>query len=135
MVTNKKIGNDFETEFCNLLSKKGFWVHNFAQNQAGQPADIIAVKNQKAYLIDCKVCENDRFPFSRSEENQCMSMDLWHLCGNHYGLFALRLKDGEIYIIDYELIVHLWMANESSLNRKSIEQYGIPFNRWVSQCM
>lgn len=44
MACNKKLGNNFETEFCEILSAHGFWVHNLAQNQAGQPADVIAVK-------------------------------------------------------------------------------------------
>ena len=43
-MSNKKIGNDFEKELCEVLAEYGFWVHNFTQNQDGQPADIIAVK-------------------------------------------------------------------------------------------
>lgn len=60
MATNRKIGNSFETEFCELLFQHGFWCHNMAQNAAGQPADVIAVKGKTAYLIDCKVCSNNR---------------------------------------------------------------------------
>lgn len=51
MATNRKIGNSFETEFCELLFQHGFWCHNMAQNAAGQPADVIAVKGKTAYLI------------------------------------------------------------------------------------
>ena len=58
MVTNRKLGNSFEQALCELLFEKGFWVHNLAQNQAGQPADIIAVINSKPYLIDAKVCSD-----------------------------------------------------------------------------
>lgn len=36
MATNRKIGNSFETEFCELLFQHGFWCHNMAQNAAGQ---------------------------------------------------------------------------------------------------
>ena len=79
--SNKKIGNDFEREFAELLFEHGFWVHVFAQNKDGQPADIIAVKNKKAYLIDCKVCSTKKgFDISRMEENQDLSMDLWRDC-------------------------------------------------------
>lgn len=133
MATNKTIGNKFETDFCNLLYKKGFWVLNISQNQAGQPSDVIAVKNQRAYLIDCKVCENDRFSFSRIEENQHTSMTFWKQCGNHYGLFALRLTDGEIYILDHELIISLSIG-QASINRELIEHYGTPVERWVENC-
>ena len=77
MAINRKIGNSFETEFCELLFQYGFWCHNMAQNAAGQPADIIAVKGKTAYLIDCKVCSNNRFPLSRVEENQHFAMETY----------------------------------------------------------
>ena len=43
MGTNRKLGNTFESEFCEMLYEKGFWVHNMAQNQAGQPADVTSL--------------------------------------------------------------------------------------------
>ena len=33
-MTNKKIGNDFESDFCEILFENGFWRHNLAQTQA-----------------------------------------------------------------------------------------------------
>lgn len=75
-MVNKTLGNHFEGELCELLAENGFWAHNLAQNQAGQPADVIAVKNDVAILIDCKVCSNDRFSLSRIEDNQEMAMTL-----------------------------------------------------------
>ena len=92
-MTNKKIGNDFESELCELLATQGFCAHNFAQNQDGQPADVIAVKNKKAYLIDCKVCSTRKgFDLSRMEDNQDLSMELWKGCGNGEGWFAVKLE-------------------------------------------
>lgn len=32
MKINRKIDNDFETAFCEILSDCGYWVHNFALN-------------------------------------------------------------------------------------------------------
>ena len=64
-MSNRKLGNSFEAELCEILFENGFWVHNLAQNQAGQPADIIAARNKVAYLIDCKVCSGNGFPLSR----------------------------------------------------------------------
>ena len=55
VMSNKKLGNSFEAELCEILSQHGFWAHNLAQNAAGQPADVIAVKDGEAFLIDCKV--------------------------------------------------------------------------------
>ena len=90
---NKSIGNHFEEVLCNLLSDHGFWAHNMAQNQTGQPADVIAVKNNIPVLIDCKVCSNDRFALSRIEPNQEAAMTLWEMQGNEHCYFALRLHD------------------------------------------
>ena len=94
MTSNRKLGNDFESEFCEILAKHGFWVHNFALKKSGQPADVIAVKNWFPSLIDCKVCENDEFLLSRIEENQRLSMELWEDCGNGQGWFALKTSIG-----------------------------------------
>ncbi|GHV48048.1 hypothetical protein FACS189499_06680 [Clostridia bacterium] len=97
---NKKIGNEFEEMFSQLLFDNGFWVHKLYATEAGQPADIIAVKNRRAYLIDCKVCTDGSFVLSRIEDNQDSAMTLWEDCGNGEALFAL-LVDGEIYMATY----------------------------------
>lgn len=104
MATNRKIGNSFETEFCELLFQHGFWCHNMAQNAAGQPADVIAVKGKTAYLIDCKVCSNNRFPLSRVEENQHFAMETWKACGNGEGWFALKVEDEIIMIPHFSMV-------------------------------
>ncbi len=129
-MTNKKLGNDFESQFCEILFQEGFWTHNLAQNQAGQPADVLAVRNGKAYLIDCKVCVNDTFPFSRIESNQHTAMTLWKQSGNDYGWFALRLNDNSVYMIYHDLMIALSL-NQSSINRDLITHYGMPLERWL----
>ena len=45
-MNNKQAGNEFEREFCEMLSKDGFWSHFMGGNRNGQPADIIAVRNE-----------------------------------------------------------------------------------------
>ena len=101
---NSTNGHKFEAELCEKLAEKGFWAHNFASRSEGQPADIIAVKNNTAILIDCKVCENDEFPFSRIEPNQDTAMTLFEQCGNLMTFFALKLSNGAIYMISYTTI-------------------------------
>ena len=54
MSNNKKLGNDFESRFCEILYSEGFWVHNLAQNSAGQPADVIAARNGKTLQSERK---------------------------------------------------------------------------------
>lgn len=132
MATNKKLGNTFETEFCEILGKHGYWVHNMAQNAAGQPADVIAVKNKLAFLIDCKVCSKNRFPLSRVEENQHFSMKFWAMCGNGEGWFALKVED-EIFMIPHYSMVEL-SYRQSSLNLTEIKEYGVKLERWLESC-
>ena len=86
-MNNKQAGTNFEREFCEQLARDNFWAHFMGGSKNGQPADIIAVRNEKAYLIDAKDCQNDRFPLSRIEDNQDMAMRYWEMCGNNQGLF------------------------------------------------
>lgn len=128
MNTNKSLGNSFESEFCDRLFQKGYWVHNMAQNASGQPADVIAVKNGLAHLIDCKVCSNNKFPFSRVEENQYLSMTLWEKCGNGQGWFALLLED-EVFMIPHVVITR-YRERQAGLNEREIRS-GIPLDLWI----
>lgn len=127
---NKKIGNDFETEFCEILSENGFWVHNFAQNQAGQPADVIAVRDGGSFLIDCKVCSTGRFQLKRIEENQQLAMQHWLDMGNDEAWFALKIEN-DIVMISYLDLMCLKMI-QSSLDTSEIFKHGVKFEEWVN---
>lgn len=122
-VINKKLGNDFEQELCEILADAGYWVHNFANRKNGQPADIIAVKNCKAYLIDAKVCSYEVFPFRRIEENQQLAMDMWIECGNITPYFALKARN-EIYMISWQTIKCLRAKGKKQLNLDDMNKYG-----------
>lgn len=128
-MNNKKLGSDFETTFCETLYRRGFWVHNFAQNQDGQPADVIAVKKGKAYLIDCKVCSKEGFAFSRVEMNQDLSMILWRNCDNGEGWFAFLLED-RIHMISHTTIKRL-AKGMSRLSNDEISSY-ILLEDWIT---
>ena len=129
------MGNSFEDELCDILSGYGFWVLNVAQKKSGQPADVIAVKNKKAYLIDAKVCSDNRFVLSRIEENQDLSMDLWKECGNGIGWFALKLDeyDTEVFMISHHIMT-AYKDRQKSLSAKDIVVLGIPIETWVKKC-
>lgn len=131
-MNNRKMGNSFEDELCNILSGYGFWVHNMAQKKSGQPADVIAVKNKVSYLIDAKVCSNNEFPFSRIEENQDLAMDMWKECGNGLGWFALKLGS-QIYMLNH-YIMKAYRDKQSSLSAKEIFELGLPIEKWVRKC-
>lgn len=133
-MSNRKEGNQFEAELCETLSMYGFWCHNLAQNSAGQPADVIAVRNGKAYLIDCKVCSTDKgFALSRVEENQELSMSLWEECGNGQGWFAMKLPTGDIFMMPH-FAVRAHLNHQSYLSPGEIYETGKPIEKWVMKC-
>lgn len=132
MKSNRAVGNKFEKEFCEKLFEYGFWVHNLKQDNAGQPADVIAVRNKVAYLIDCKDCSSKGFDLRRIEENQINAMQLWGLCGNWNGWFALKVQ-GEIYMITLSALL-VSRNKQSSLSFEEIYELAIPLERWVSEC-
>lgn len=133
MASNKKSGNAFERALCEILGRKGFWAHNLAQNASGQPADVIAVRNRVAYLIDCKVCSRNKFDLNRIEENQHYAMEHWRQCGNNEAWFALKLKDDSIFFIPYDVLNDL-SYEMSELNAEDIKRYGITIVRWLDKC-
>lgn len=128
-MSNKKLGNQFETELCEILAEHGFWTHNLAQNAAGQPADVIAVKEGQAYLIDCKVCSQGKFQYSRIEENQDLSMGLWNECGNGIGWFALKFDTG-IYLVDREAI-RVCSERHPAMTHELADMYGYSMEEWL----
>ena len=130
MASNRKVGNDFESDLCEVLFENGFWVHNLAQNQAGQPADVIAVRNKQAYLIDCKVCSSDFFSFSRLEDNQILSMDLWKDSGNGTGWFAVKFDD-RIYMMASVLMKAEALSGKSRRKENWFQAFGTPLNEWM----
>ena len=134
-MNNKKIGNRFEQELCDKLYDSGFWSHLLNANKAGQPADIIAVRNKHAHIIDCKVCSDNTFALSRIEENQDTAMDLWRECGNEIGWFALKLDEfsTDIYFISH-FVMRVYRKKQSYLSDKEIIELGIPFDKWVMKC-
>ena len=129
-IINKKLGNKFEKELSEILYNAGYWVHLLNQNKNGQPADIIAVKNKKAYLIDAKVCSFEKFAFKRVEENQRLSMQMFIECGNTTPYFALKARN-EIYMLSYKTIRDLIKQDKKQLDFAEINKYGTRLNTWL----
>lgn len=127
--TNKRDGNSFEAELCEILSEMGFWAHNMAQTQAGQPADVLAVINQRAYLIDCKLCTSKGFALSRIEPNQETAMEYWKYCGNGVGWFAVKYLE-KIVMISKLTIDQLKKAGTNFLTPDMIAEYGTSLEMW-----
>lgn len=133
-MSNKALGNAFEQELCDTLAEKGFWVHNLAMNRAGQPADILAVRNKVAHLIDAKVISTTKgFALSRVEDNQDLSMDLWNECGNGQAWFAIKLPTNEVYMLPH-ILVKAYKRVKSTLTFSDIHSLGTPLEKWVARC-
>lgn len=131
-LSNRELGRMFEDEFCKRLSEYGLWVLNITQNRSGQPADVIATKNGKSFLIDCKVCTSWGFRLSRVEPNQLFSMTKWRETGNGEGWFALKITNA-IFMLPFWRVEEAINANKSAFSVAEIPSLAIPFERWVSR--
>lgn len=127
MNINKKLGNRFEWELCRKLASNGYWVHNIAQTAAGQPADIIAVRDGIADLIDCKVCTSAYFRVDRIEDNQLYAMSLWSECGNGTGWFAV-LFDESIYMVSLETLLD---SGKKCLDKEWFDEHALTLESWI----
>ena len=132
-MSNRAKGNAFEQELSDLLYAYGFWVHRLTQDSAGQPADVIAVRNKVAYLIDCKDCSAKGFDLRRVEENQINAMRLWDECGNGMGWFAVKVPTDEIYMISLYVLL-AYKQTKSMLSFSEIASLGKPFEEWIRKC-
>ncbi len=105
-MNSKKIGTQFEQEFCEYLAKHGWWAHFLTPNATGaQPFDIIAMRKGEVFAIDCKTCSTDRFSLSRIEDNQHSAFKsiVWKSANVKCG-FAI-LYNEEIYYIPYDEVL------------------------------
>lgn len=104
-MNNKKLGTEFEKQMCRYLAKAGYWVHFIQPDSRGaQPFDIIAVKNNEAYAIDCKTNSEPIFRMDRLEDNQVLAFARWEMCGNNVPLIAVRCdfeKPSRIKLLSY----------------------------------
>ena len=130
-MSNKKIGNEFENELADLLAERGYWVHPLFQSKSGQPADIIAVKNKRAFLIDAKVCSDNNFKLSRIEENQDLAMKRWFECGSGVGWFALKVDSG-IYFVPHTILKD-YSKTHSVFPYNEIVSWGFELDKWVKK--
>lgn len=130
--SNKALGTAYEEDLARALYEKGFWVHLLRQTEAGQPADIIACREGKAFLIDAKVCSDGSFPLSRIEENQELAMKAFMDAGGEEGWFAL-LIDEETYMLPLHFMIAYRAWNGKSLSKKTVMERGFTLDEWEGQ--
>ena len=61
------------------------------QHVGSQPCDLIAIKNDRATLIDCKTCNTHLFPIKRIEENQRQAFKKYTECENMRYILAVKM--------------------------------------------
>lgn len=105
---NKKIGNEFENEFANILYQEGYWVHLVTPKQHinSQPVDIIATKDNIFYAFECKTLhsKNKIFNLNRIEQNQILAYKKLKQTGNNNCYLVVKWNDKEIYQIHFQEI-------------------------------
>lgn len=118
-MNNKVLGNNFEKEMAQKLKDYGYWVHLItpARYTGSQPADIIAVKDNKTVLIDCKTCGTHLFPIHRIEQNQRLAYKRFKECGNDNYFLAIKWNE-KIYMVN---------LGEVDFNKKYIDLE----NEWI----
>lgn len=100
-MNNKVLGNSFEKEYAKILRERGYWVTFLTpkKNIGSQPCDLIAIKDDKPILIDCKTCKTHLFPINRIEENQRQAFKRYSKCGNTKFILAIKYNN-RIYKIN-----------------------------------
>ena len=132
-MSNKSSGTAFECDFAMRLSGYGFWVHRLQDNHNGQPFDVIAARDGIAYVFDCKDCSQERFPFSRIEENQKTAMKLWWECGNTEPLFAIQFPLRGVRVVSLSVLEEMIGKGYAALVGEDIGRITLPLERWVAE--
>ena len=98
-------GQQFETEFCELMKAFGYWALNIPRNKSGaQPFDVIAIHGWNIFAVDCKVCGRNSFPLDRVEDNQWTAFKVVHdRTDARVGIVAYH--KGDIYFLSYSLLL------------------------------
>ena len=120
-----KLGKDFEEQLCWWLSSNGYYViYNEKGMSGSQAADIVAIKNNVATLIECKNLENKTgiFNLNRLEANQWLAYK--HLKETHNSNMIVAIKwDNKVYFINFDLLQFF----DKSIDLKKIEPNIINF--------
>lgn len=120
-------GTQFERWLCRVFKLKGWWALNISKDARGaQPFDVIAIKDDLFFAIDCKVCGSNKFQLRRVEDNQWLSFQT--VSERTSGIACIMIwYDGQVYFYSYyeldeannngvKLIEideeHLWMSRD-----------------------
>ena len=128
-MNNKKRGTKFEQDWCDYLSEHGYWAHFVEPKPDGsQPFDVIAAKDDKMYVYDCKTLKGNRFPLDRIEWNQRVAFARIGTIGGVKRQFIVIKNENGIYQIPFVLLIDKLVGEVPSINLKDYEDYCIERN-------
>lgn len=123
-MNNKVKGTRFEQEWCDYLTKKGYWVHYIEPKRDGsQPFDVIAIKDGVVSVYDCKTLKGNRFPLDRIEWNQRIAFARIGTVGGVTRQFIVIKNENGIYQIPYVLLIEKLIDEVPSINVTDYEEY------------
>ncbi len=119
----------FQREVCKRLSECGFWAYETINKQSGQPVDVIAVKSDIGYIIECKVTKSDRFPLSRVEDNQITAIEKFTKCKNTESWFAFYFANhpDNVLFVRADKIIALVDSGAKSTTYEELKDMSEPF--------
>ena len=126
MTSNESEGALWEKEVIEHYRSDG-WMAIFIPKSpdGGQPCDIIALKDEEAILIECKVCTTDSLYLGRIEDNQLATMRLAEKTGNSGRIYVKHMsKNGKItkYIVWWDQILATIDAGQKSFSISDMYQ-------------
>ena len=118
-------GERFEHEFCEILSKMGFWALRIPRsNNGSQPFDVISVGDKIVNAFDCKVCKSNRFPLDRIEDNQWLAFEAIERKTKHHAFAGLAiLHNGNIYRVAHFDLKAAQREGQKSLDLSRIKPW------------
>lgn len=117
-MNNKKLGTEFEEEVVTLLSQKGYWSHFITPKRDGsQPFDVIASKDDKPLVGDCKTSAKKWFNISRLEDNQITAFELWLKRKNTRAYVFIKYEE-RVYAVPY-----LYLKEAKRINLEESKEY------------
>lgn len=125
--TNIKTGTQAEEAVAKYISKKGFWVGDFNKGSSGsQPFDQIALTHNVTLAYDVKHCAENRFDFTRVEENQRLSLGF---ITNE--IYNDKIKTGFVLVYqnEFRFLSYFRFKTLENLDKKSVRITDLPLLR------
>lgn len=114
----------FENDVCSFYFKLGYWAHRIQKDERGaQPFDVIAIRGRDVIAVDCKVCSRKRFPLSRVEDNQWLSMELMQQRTKAFVGFLCHFGN-KVYVLPFSVAKAEREAGAASI---PLEKLGVLF--------